>query len=346
MAFTGFLVRDNQADNGSTPTNGAVYTSPDVIPYQSSILTDSLAVSTYPGNPGLAVQNGAINNIYVRAVNKSATSQQGSAQLYYASSTLVALPSQWTKNQVLTAGGSTSAPFADATTPALGGNVGGGDIAITTPPFLLTSLQAPPPGSHYCFVAIATPSGQTPFIPTSFASNSAFVDWIESNPNVAWRNFVFAPPNSPTIVTNCVFANSNKTSAEFVFTIEATNCPTNTAILLQCTTTTPPINVTIQLPAPGSDGKQITSTTQSVPANFTGTMLIQATAPAGTQFGTNYTFDPTCFQVVDSDTDDVLEIKLRKKRTYRTTHADGRVVTAARFLMRLGQVNVRPGSAS
>lgn len=344
MSFTGFLVRDTLADNGTTPTNGAVSQSPDVIPYQSGILTDATVVSTYTSNPGLSLINGAINNIYIRGKNLNSTSQKGSARLYYTPSTLLAQPSQWTNNQVLTAGGSQTATFEDATTPSNGSNIGAGDICVAT--FQLTSVQAPPPKSHYCFVAISTLSGESPNVPASFSSNSAFVNWVQSNPNVAWRNFSFQPPNSPTIVSHCLFGNLNNTSAQMVFMITATNCPTNTAVLFQCTTMTPPINVTINLPKADSEGNQTTSTTQSVPANFSGTMMIQATAPTGESFGTNYTFEPSCMQIVDNDTTDEFELKWRQKRTYPTTRADGTVEMTSSYLMTLGQVNLLPGSGS
>ncbi len=344
MSFTGFLIRDTLADNGTTPTNGAASQSPDIIPYQNNILTDATAVSTYGSNIGIGVLNGAINNIYIRAKNLSSSSQKGSARLYYTLSTLLGQPSQWTNNQVLTAGGSQTSTFEDATTPSNGSNVGAGDIALAE--FNLTSLQAPPKGSHYCFISVGTLTGQSPNIPTSFATNSAFVNWIQSNPNVAWRNFSYQPPNSPTIVTNCQFGNLNNASAEMVFMITATNCPTNTAVLFQCTSTTPPINVTVNLPSPDSEGIQTTSTTQNVPANFSGTMMIQGTAPSGQSFGSNYTFDPSCMQIVDNDTTDEFELKWRQKRTYPTTRADGTVEMTSAYLMTLGQVNLLPGSGS
>jgi hypothetical protein len=344
MSFTDFLVRDNFSDNGSIPTGGVVYQSPDIIPYQTGTLSDPSIVSTYGSNPGLPVLNNSINNVYVRAKNLSSSAQQGNVQLFYTPSSLFAQPSQWSKNTIATAGGTTVVPFVDAqnnNSP----NVGPGDFAATQPPFVLTNLQSPPAGAHYCFIAITSLAGQTVAPPANFTSNSAFVNWVETNPNVAWNNFVFAQPSSPTVVQSLQFANANNTSAQMIFEIQATNCPTNTAVLFQCTDPACPIDVTVYLPQPDSEGNQTTSTTQTVPANYSGTILVQGTAPSGKQFGVSgWSFCPTYLQIVSDGSTDELERKYAVKRTLAVTRPDGSVVQQTLSVMQIGQVNVLPES--
>lgn len=338
-AFTGFLVRDYFGDSGSIPTSGPVYQSPDIIPYQNNTLSAGTASSTYNGSDiGMNVISGAANNIYVRSMNLGASAQSGYATLYYSLASLLMQPTAWVNNQVATAGGSTTAAFDDTTTNST--SVGAGDIALTSPSFLLTSLQAPGAGQHYCFVAIGS-TNAAPFTPptTNFGSNNSFATWVQNNPNVAWRNFGYFASSQQNIVQTLQFGNASTQSRSVILGVSATNCPTGTAVQFVSTSQTCPFNFTIYLPQPNDQGTQSTSYQVTVPGDYYGTLTFTATPPQGGSFQSNSTLHASAIPLVDEPNMDEKHLRAARKFTTHLTKEDGSVEETELVGILVGEYN-------
>ena len=181
------FVRDNFDDDGNAPSSGTVHLSPDIIPYQGGTLDVAQAIATY-GGPDIGkpfVQHGA-NNIYVRAKNlQPAGTESGTVQLYFCPSSLFMIPSQWTGNEVLTAGNTNTVSFVNAAGSMA---LNPGDICLTAEAFFLDGLPPTTNGDHYCLIAVVNTPNETTTIPSCFDSNAAFVAWVQNTPTVAWRN--------------------------------------------------------------------------------------------------------------------------------------------------------------
>lgn len=327
--YNDLFIRDNFADTGITPSTGNPYQSPDIIPVQSGSLAWATANSTYGGpDQGKAIINGGVNNIYVRCKNLNTAPGTGSANLYYANASLFLLPRTWT--QINSAGGSGSLNFVGnggvASIPA-------GTVAISNPAFLLTGL---PPGPHYCLIAVAQTPAHPITVPATFPSNAAFSLWVQNNPAVGWRNISYQPNGSTQIVRTFAFASVNPVAAYFHFRIMGRGFATGTPIVAQCTDQTCPINQNLTLPAPDINGNQITGFDTSVPANFSGNLVVTATSPSGA-FPVGATLTVTYYQYPNLE-DEMDREASAPDKIARMTEAG--VVFAAPMLIQIGECTV------
>ena len=74
------LIRDSLQDNGTTPSLGYPYTSPDIICTQQTTYQDptqQFSGSSYTTDPNQPVVNQQNNNFYVRGKNMGTTKQTG-----------------------------------------------------------------------------------------------------------------------------------------------------------------------------------------------------------------------------------------------------------------------------
>jgi len=349
MAYT-FLIRDTLTDTGVGPTDGTVYMSPDILPNGNATITPGTIVSTYNETSvgfGEVFAN-SINQIFVRAKNLSTTTQSGAVALYWAPSSLFAQPLTWSSNTVTTNGGKTTfVTLSDATTPGNGSSVAAGDIAYTSTPFVLTSLPPLGANQHYCFIAISGPTNAAPPVPTSnFTSNASFVEWVEDNANVAWLNFSYIAPSQATKILATQYGNANNSTDEFFFGVTAQNCPTGTTISFADPSCSPPVSLSATLGAPNSNGEQLAITSEvAIPANYSGIITVQATAPAGKSFPANWQIAVEAYQVVNPDT--ATRKELQRSRPFRTQRkqSDGKTVLATTLVLPMGQCTMLQGKA-
>ena len=97
-----------------------------------------------------------------------------------------------------------------------------------------------------------------------------------------------------------------------------------------------PINASMTLPAPDVNGNQITGFDVSVPANFSGNLVLTATSPAGA-FPPGATLTMTYYQYPSLDSE--LEMSTAGAFTIaRGTHADPLLVAAT--LVQLGECTI------
>lgn len=272
--YKDLYIRDNFNDTGIIPSTGIAYQSPDIIPYQDKTLTWNDASSTYPGpDIGKAIVNGGINNIFVRARNLNTVAGSGKAELYYTDYSLVLIPSKWVP--VLSAGKEKSLPFIDGSGKT---SIAPNGIAISNPSFLLTGL---PPGPHYCMIAVVQTTAHPVVVPSSFASNAAFAQWVQNNPAVGWRNISYSPNTLTQLSRTMRFGNINLQAAYFTIVITGRGFVPGTMVKSQCTDKACPIDQSAPLPQPDTQGNQVISFVTNVPGNFWGDLVLTATSPGG-----------------------------------------------------------------
>lgn len=327
--YDDLYVRDNFGDTGLYPSAGNPCQSPDIIPMQGGVLTWATANATYGGpDQGQSIINGGVNNIYVRAKNLNTAAGAGTASLYYANASLFLLPSTWT--QVNSPGGGGALSLVDGSGNL---NIAPGGVAISSPAFLLTGL---PPGPHYCLISVLQTATHPVTIPATFPSNAAFAVWVQNNPAVGWRNISYQSNQSTQLIRTFGFASINPVAAYFHFRVLGRGFATGTAINAQCTDQTCPINQNMTLPAPDGNGNQITGFDVSVPANFSGNLVITATSPGGA-FPTGATLTVTYYQYPSLED----ELEMTAAGTFaiaRDTEVGAMVVAAT--LVQIGECTV------
>ncbi|MBI2684668.1 MAG: hypothetical protein HYX27_00015 [Acidobacteria bacterium] len=334
--YNDIYVRDNFGDTGVIPSQGVPYQSPDIIPYGSNVLSVQTAISTYYSGPdiGQAISVPGLNNIFIRAKNlQQQGTETGSAKLFYAKSSLLMTPNQWTGVQ--TAGGSSSVNFVNqSNNPNLNPN----DIALGQQAFLLTNLP-PVQGDHYCMVAIVTTPNNNPTIPTSFPSNAAFSVWVQNNPAIGWRNISVVPSGQVLYSSTLQFGNLNATDGSFLFTITAPkghNFAANTTVKIVSTDTRCPINWQGTLPPPDSNGNQIIAFENSIPAGFQGTLTATATSPSSQPFPPGAQLSVSFAQIQSSPLDP-LELIASVHRPVPRYSPDGSIFYVNTMIIPIGE---------
>ncbi|HWK89770.1 MAG TPA: hypothetical protein VNP72_07235 [Longimicrobium sp.] len=284
-AYQDVFVRDNFGDTGTIPTAGGVSQSPDIIPYGTGILDLTTAASTYAGSDiGQNLVLPGTNNIYVRAKNLQPTgTETARVALYWASSSLFLLPQQWKKNRITAADGTANVSFAGNGGTTLSPN----DICLTQEAFYASNVAFPSIDGHPCLIAVVNTPNTTVKIPDSFASFPHFVQWVQNNPAVAWRNVNVVPNTVTQILQKMKFGNLESQPNQFLFSIIGRNVPAGTTVSVQCTDLGCPINQQLTMPAPYAGITSVTGFPQVVPANFQGAITLTASPPAGTQFPAN-----------------------------------------------------------
>ncbi|HEX9963864.1 MAG TPA: hypothetical protein VGB04_02655 [Allosphingosinicella sp.] len=305
-SYNDIFVRDNFGDNGQIPSDGAACESPDIIPVLGGTLNWASANSTYSDgiDHGQNIVDHGLNNIYVRAFNKGSDGS-GTVALYSSPNSLFLSP-PWTP--VTTAGGSDSVTFFGSTGSTI---VAAGTVALSSQPFMIQALKPLPGDLHYCLISVVQTPSHAVAVPTSFASNAAFVDWVQMNPAVGWRNVGLVPNSSTEILITHGFGNDDSVSRYYIFKFTGMGFAAQTPISVQSADLRCPIQQSGVLPAPDSNGEQIYTFEQLVPAGpgFSSTITITLTSPGGD-------FPPVARLKVqllqDVDPDDMLHLKVSR----------------------------------
>jgi hypothetical protein len=334
--YDDIYVRDNFGDRGIFPSTGAPYQSPDIIPYQNGILNWTQVLSTYANGPdlGKSIVNPGLNNIFIRAKNlQQSGTETGSASLYYAKSSLLLLPNQWTQAQ--TGGGQSSIPFLNQSNNT---QINPNEICLGSQAFVLTGLP-PVQGDHYCLIGVIQTPRHPVTLPTSFPSNTAFAQWVQTTPAVAWRNISVIPNTLVQSVSSYPFGSTSADQAYYHFRVmspSGKNFPINTTVNVQCTDPRSPINWSGTLPAPDANGNQITGFDSYMPGNFMTSLTATVTSPNGQPFPTGAQLSISYYQYPSAAMD---QLELSVGRHYpiaRVVEGVGPVAFTA-FLILLGE---------
>jgi hypothetical protein len=227
--FEGLLMRDSLQDNGTVPSPGYPYYSPDVICHVQVASPQTYFVDNYSQNPNQPAQLGSqVNFIYARAKNLATAVQNGwYIHVYRSSPSLFMTPSVWKNNPLNTQAGN---PYVTL------GSLQPNQIGVASTNFLLSGLSS----SYFCLIGVASPTA-TPSIPDSFATYGDYVLWVRTNPNVCGNNLTVLqtfPNQQWDRLDN--FSNPTSNSVPTMITVEVQgNLPGNTSYGLRCA----PLNI-------------------------------------------------------------------------------------------------------
>jgi serine protease len=167
-------IRDDLPDDGTVPSTAGLSVSPDVIVTTAPIANPDASYGAGSGNEnvntlGEQVEAGQDNYVYVRMRNRGTGVADGTtATVHYSPAATLVNPGAWTLI---------------GTTPP----VDVGPNLMVAGPIVWASADIPATG-HYCFIArVSHPLDPAP--PAPAGSITAFIDYIRTNNNVAWRNF-------------------------------------------------------------------------------------------------------------------------------------------------------------
>jgi hypothetical protein len=276
--YTDIYMRDDLADTGQVPnTERAFWTSPDIIPYGTSIYSgdwQQFFASNWSQDVGKAIVAGTTNYLYVRGYNKFNGAQTGTIQVYWANSSLLLQASQWVNNPVYTANNLATTAVAAAATNQ---TVVGADAFQWVP----TQTSG---GAHLCLLAlVGTDENPAPVPSGNFASSTEYANWLLGHPAAVQRNVsVVNTPPPPSWQQSQLFINLDETAEEYLFQADISSLPVGTVVNFSCSASgpTPPINVSKTVPQGGPSPNWL-STVSQLPAEFSSSLVLTLQIPQG-----------------------------------------------------------------
>jgi hypothetical protein len=217
----------------------------------------------------------------------------------------------------LTASGVSQATLVNSTGES---SIASQSLALSNPAFLLQNLPSIS-DDHYCMIAVVNTPLNPITIPQNFSSNALFVQWVQNNPAVAWRNITYIQNPNNQFVGVYQFGNINSTPEEFNFTlscVSSPNFPAGTNINIQCTDLNCPINQSWTVPSPGITGTQVFGFDNSVPAGYAGALTITITPPTDSPLPSGATLNFNYYQIPDTSLELEMEVS-RKVNACRTS---------------------------
>jgi hypothetical protein len=280
--FNGMLMRDVLNDDGSVPSPGYAYASPDIIGHAEVADPQSYFSANYATDPNEPLQQGSTTNyLYARTRNLSAQTLSGwNVFLYRASSSLFLNTNLWSQNLVRTIAGNNCAPL--PSTPPQG-------IAVASERFLLNAVSS----SLFCLVGIAA-QGTNPVIPAPFTAYADFITWIRGNQNVSGRNLTMArnyPNRSYERIDT--FSNPENQEEPVLFTVSLKGTlPPQTTFGIEC--------AAMGVNSTWTVGPKPVTASGYAPAHFNGAVRTWATLPAGSSWPAGTKLETTIYIGIQS----------------------------------------------
>lgn len=287
--WTDFFVRDSLNDDGTVPSPGYPYMSPDVICTAQNTYPDPTATfrQNYSSDPNQYVIANQQNYFYVRAQNRTSSAQARRAFLYWSTPSLLMMPSQWLNNVMYVEipgpdpiiHNYLDLPQVPPANDTPGGNLAA--VSVSSLPFIWNTSGP----AHLCTVLACINTNETSWAGPNTATWRDFTYWVRTNQNVSWRNYsLMTNPNIPEWNQTAVFDNS-ASNAAVPLTVKATysNVPVNTVITLSCTA----IAGFNKTQSASSSNGYMYANTVDCPANFSGYITTTAQAPNGVAWPAN-----------------------------------------------------------
>jgi hypothetical protein len=215
--YTDLYLRNTLKDTGNVPRQGAMSSSPDIIPWGTDLQIDPPPQTYFSGNyntdPGRGLIADAWNYLYLRSKNLGSNPSTGDAYLYWAPSSLLLYPDQWKVNAMTTSSGAKSVKL---------NNVAAQAIGVTTDPF---KWQPAMPGGnfHYCLIGrVATEANPNPIPNTGDIQD--FAAWVAANGGIGWRNVSVVSAGSPQVTLSANY-DQGAAASDVNFQAVCTGCP-------------------------------------------------------------------------------------------------------------------------
>lgn len=255
------LFRDDTTDDGTTPSHGGTYSSPDIISHEQIADPQTELSSSYAHDVNQRVSSGSKTNfVYTRVKSLDSSPQEGYLRLYRANVNLFMTPSVWRGNAMKTPAGDSfvkvSAPHKD-------------DIAVGVTPFLLDATAS----DRFCLVGIAN-TDSTETVPEDFRTYDDFVVWVHQNPGVCVRNLNVISTAKTSFEQLDGLKNPEGTPRHAAFYLTATNVPIGTTIGMQCE----PAKLNASM-VTSTDPEILSAAVPAVPPYFDGFVRVWATLP-------------------------------------------------------------------
>lgn len=276
MSATTPFVRDSLDDDGSVPNNGALNTSPDIIPRQNSVdpskVQDEFGAATYSQNLGQQIEDCQSNYVYLRAKNPTTEDKDVSISVYWARPSTLLTPSTWQQNVI-----GTGQPI---TLPANGGILAAPEPDIWTP-------QQLPEAGHYCLITELTWDGLDP-VPPSFPTLNDWWQYCRDHNTIAQRNIDVVDDIADNKVERWLDLLGDESQVTEHLIEAVCNVPENSTVSLYSPSASldPPIS-TGAVVINGTNNGQIVSAQSQFPKSFQGTLQMIFTPPDGAPAG-NY----------------------------------------------------------
>lgn len=318
--YDGLLMRDSLADTGVVPSPGYYYHSPDVIAHAQVADPQTFFAGNYSSNPNQPIQGGSrLNLIYVRAKNLSTAAKSGwFIHAYRANSSLFMTPSIWLGNKLSTASGNDYVTI---------GTVQPNQVIVGNDNFVLDAIA----NNLYCLIGVVSATN-TPSIPASFSTYSAYVDWVHQNQNVCGNNLTLVRdyPNR-SYERNDSFSNPESSAVPVLIKVVASGLAGATTFGLQCA----PLNINANQTV--SVSNTLTGSGMA-PAGFSGTVTTWGTLPTGeSQWPVGARLDTTVY--VGRDADDELAAKYAEDNSKLGVNFDEhKLFSPEGVLIRVGDV--------
>lgn len=210
--YDDIYLRKNLYDNGSVPSGGDYYWSPDIITSGQFPINDikKYAKDTWMQDVGVNSVARATNYVYVRGKNLKQERQHGKVSLYYSKASLIMYPSNWIKNPLKNSKGEDCVPVEGDPN----------EIVVTEDPFTWTPEMLS--DNHYCFVAMVDTGDHKKPVPTSDNMRD-LATFLYNNPNVAWRN-VNVVDNGVDFSVPVDYSQGSEPGRMYIF-VECSACP-------------------------------------------------------------------------------------------------------------------------
>lgn len=234
--FNGLYLRPNLDNVGTIPASGGLSSCPDIWVSPTTVPNFQTALATttsYATQSADTVQQGAPNNIYVRALNGSGTVQSASAQLYALPCAVIQWPSKWAANAIPTDIGHD--PSQPAVYASAMNNVQPGTIGVAENPFVWVNPAPPPAGSdHYCFISwLNTQSNPFPDVFSQLDISAL----ITTNLGFGWRNVSMVSGAQATVCMQTqldIPVDISPGSLQYFIVVTPTNLPAGWQLQMDC----------------------------------------------------------------------------------------------------------------
>lgn len=257
------LVRSTTTDTGQVPFQGALSSSPDLIPAGISPVDSSKFLNDMTKDYGVDLVVGSNNYFYARGINTAAANKAGTFYLYYSGAGLLLYPSQWVP--ITLEDGTSGAPVS--------ANANG--KFVTASGFLWPKVPPPinPPSDHYCLIGRLDTQDHPNPMPTILQIQD-FASFVANNRGMSWRNLaMITDPNPPQLQYTIAYSQGTVAHEVYV-TLTAQNVPNGCQIAFECGTAGPePLLVLEQTTV--NNPSFVAGVYSQIPANFSSSITYQ-----------------------------------------------------------------------
>ena len=213
--YKGLFIRDTLEDYGTIPSvTGAPTYSPDIICYQSELLSLRDAAISYDRYICKKFLQGDVNNIYTRVKNNADHLIEGKVKAFYSPLNLLYQPGKW--KPLFTEKGDNEIPVIceQAESGVLPSKIGMGERA-----FRLDGVENP--NMHHCMMGIVTnEDGSFLSLPEDFKNDYGLWEFLRNHPQIAYNNITIIQPQKRVFETPVEYGNYDEAARKFILSIE------------------------------------------------------------------------------------------------------------------------------